>query len=234
MSSNIAGQLTLSCSVTTFDIMGDLAFGESLHLLDNSQYNSWVATIFGSIKYGSRFGLMRHYPLLARTVRALLPPSFEKKKYEHFQYSSDRVSKRLDSGRATEGSDLWSRVLDQDEGKALSRGQMDSMGSFFMIAGTETTATLLSGLTFYLLKSPEKLAKLTNEVRSAFTHPSDMKMEALAALPYLNACMKEALRVYPPVPTALPHMTPSNGSTICGQFIPPGVSCSLQSSSFNA
>ena len=98
---------------------------------------------------------------------------------------------------------------------------MDANASLFMIAGTETTATLVSGLTFFLLSKPECMKKLVDEIRGAFASAEDMTMERLAALPYLNACMKEALRMYPPVPLGLPRVTPKDGSTISGQFVPP-------------
>ncbi|KAF3037303.1 hypothetical protein E8E11_006273 [Didymella keratinophila] len=207
---------------TTFDVMGDLTFGESLHMLDDSKYDPWVSVIFASIKFGSRFNLMTYYPWLARTIKANLPAKFQKKRYEHFQYSVERVTKRLDRGRMTKGRDLWDYVLGQEEGKQLSRGEMDANSTLFMIAGTETTATLLSGLTFLLLKNPSKMAALSDEIRGAFENEKDMSMEAIAALPYLAACLKEALRLYPPVPVGLPHLTPANGSTICGQYVPPG------------
>ncbi|KAK4994695.1 hypothetical protein LTR16_007320, partial [Cryomyces antarcticus] len=35
---------------TTFDIMGDLTFGEPLHLLEGSEYNAWVSMIFAGVK----------------------------------------------------------------------------------------------------------------------------------------------------------------------------------------
>jgi cytochrome P450 len=210
-------------TVTTFDVMGDLTFGESLHMLDDSKYDPWVSVIFASIKFGSRFNLLTYYPWLARTIKANLPAKFQKKRYEHFQYSVERVTKRLDRGRTTEGRDLWDYVLDQEEGKQLSRGEMDANSTLFMIAGTETTATLLSGLTYLLLKNPSKMAALSEEIRGAFEEEKDMSMETIAALPYLAACLKEALRLYPPVPIGLPHLTPANGSTICGQYVPPGV-----------
>lgn len=203
--------------------MGDLTFGEPLHMLDDSKYDPWVSVIFASIKFGSRFNLLAYYPWLASIVKANLPAKFQKKKYEHFQYSVERVTKRLDRGRTTEGRDLWDYALGQEEGKQLSRGEMDANSTLFMLAGTETTATLLSGLTYLLLKNPSKMAALSGEIRGAFENEKDMSMEAIAALPYLAACLKEALRLYPPVPVGLPHLTPANGSTICGQFVPPGV-----------
>lgn len=39
---------------TTFDIMGDLSFGEGLDMLENGEYSSWVKAIFGGIKQGAR------------------------------------------------------------------------------------------------------------------------------------------------------------------------------------
>ncbi len=206
--------------------MGDLTFGESLHMLDDSRYSPWVSVIFGSVKFTSRLSLLASYPLLQRVFNALLPPSFAKTRLDHFQYCVDRVTKRLNRGReSSDGSDLWDLVLGQkDEDMQLSRAQMDSNSSLFMLAGTETTATLLSGLTYCLLKNPDKLALLCNEIRNAFPSPSaTMHMELLAGLPYLSACIKEGLRMYPPVPTGLPHVTPVDGSTICGEFVPPGV-----------
>ena len=130
---------------------------------------------------------------------------------DHFNHSVTRVTKRLDKGRDTEGVDLWDLVLGQKEGRGLTRGEMDANSSIFMIAGTETTATLVSGLTYLLLRNPECMEKLNDEIRGAFASDADMTMEQLAALPYLASCLKEAF------------LTPQDGSTVVGQFIPPGV-----------
>ncbi|KAF2735054.1 cytochrome P450 [Polyplosphaeria fusca] len=211
---------------TTFDVMGDLTFGESLHMLDSGKYDPWVTNIFGSLRIGTKIGAMMHYPILWRLFKMLIPEKMMKKRYAHFQHSVERVTKRLEKGRESEGTDLWDLVLDQQEGKGLTRGEMDSNSSLFMIAGTETTATLVSGLTYLLIKNPDKYAKLKEEVRTAFQE-QDMHMEAVAALPYLNACIKEALRVYPPVPNALPRQAAPDGSTVAGTYVPPGTIISV-------
>ena len=90
-------------------------------------------------------------------------------------------------------------------------------------AGSETTATLLSGATFLLLKNQEALSKVTNEVRDAFATQTDINFISVAQLPYLNACLKESLRLYPPVPGALPRRIRPEGDVINGQFVPENV-----------
>lgn len=187
----------------------------------------WVSIIFESIKIGSRFSIMINYQWIWRTFKYFSPKGSNKKRFAHFQYAVDRVTKRLEKGRDTEGVDLWDLVLAQKEGRGLTRGEMDSNASLFMIAGTETTATLVSGLTYQLLKKPECMKKLVDEIRGAFTDSDDMTIEKLAALPYFAACIKEAFRLYPPVPLGLPRITPEAGSTVCGQFVPPNTICMI-------
>ncbi|KAH6875620.1 cytochrome P450 [Alternaria rosae] len=209
---------------TTFDVMADLTFGESLHLIDNAEYNSWIQVIFKSIKRGTLMSIFFiYYPLAKLMLFTVLGKQIATFRKEHHNYTVERVTKRLEKGRVSEGVDLWDLVLQQeDKGKAgLTRPVMDMNGELFMLAGTETTATLLSGLTYLLLAHPKSMTKLVNEIRRAFDSSDGISMEVTAGLPYLNACIKEAFRHYPPVPIGLPHLTPAEGSTICGHYIPP-------------
>jgi cytochrome P450 len=211
---------------TTFDVMGDLTFGEPLHMLSQGKYDPWVSIIFAFVKSGTRMSIMRHYPLLEKAFKAMIPKSLTQKQMDHFNFSQDRVTKRLEKGRVHDGVDIWDLVLNQSGEKGLSRSEMDSNAGTFMAAGTETTATLLSGLTSLLLENPSTMTQLTKEIRDAFLTSSEMSIERCASLPYLNACIKEALRLYPPLVIGRTRMTPSDGSTICGQFVPPGVGVS--------
>ncbi|KAF2034339.1 cytochrome P450 [Setomelanomma holmii] len=215
---------------TTFDVMSNLAFGESLHMLEQGAYNPWVSIIFQNIRISVLLGrIYFYYPLATYLIRRLLHKRIATAQQAHFNFSSSRVTKRLEKGRQSDGVDLWDLILQQEEkgGKSvLTRGQMDANSGLFMVAGTETTATLLAGLTFMLLKHPDKMDKLKEEVRATFTSSDEITMEVLQAMPYLNACIKEALRKYPPVPVGMPHLTPREGSTVCGYFVPPGITVS--------
>lgn len=48
-----------------------------------------------------------------------------------------------------------------------------------------------------------------------------MSFQSLAQLKVLNAMIQESLRLYPPLSIDIPRMTPKEGATVCGIFIPP-------------
>jgi len=93
-------------------------------------------------------------------------------------------------------------------------------------AGSETSATLLSGVTYLLLRTPDALKKVTEEIRSAFKSEGDMTFTSVGQLTYLTACISEALRRYPPVSIGLPRFVPEGrvGTMIAGHNVPEKVS----------
>lgn len=103
-------------------------------------------------------------------------------------------------------------------------GKLQANAGILIIGGSETTATLLSGVTFLLLTNPNALKKLTEEVRSAFKSEDEIDFVSVSNLTYMLACLDEALRMYPPVPTGLPRVVPKGGAVVCGNHIPENVS----------
>lgn len=90
----------------------------------------------------------------------------------------------------------------------------------FIGAGAESTATLLMGMAFLLLKHETAYEKLTTEIRSAFSNANEITLSSVGQLSYLNACINETLRVYSPAGNGLPRMVPKGGGYILGQFVP--------------
>ena len=193
-------------------------------MLNGSEYSPWVKTIFGSIKNATFFrGLRMHDPVSEWLVDNVLfrSPKVRAMAWEHWTYTTERVNRRLQ--RTPEHEDLWSKILDKDDTKGgLTPGEHESNASLFMIAGTETTATALSGTTFHLLKNPEKMERLLKEIR-VFEDFDDVTIEQLARMKYLDAVLEEGLRMYPPVPIALPRITPMEGIEIDGKYVPGNV-----------
>ena len=119
-----------------------------------------------------------------------------------------------------------SYILRHNDEKGMTREEIIVNCGTLIIAGSETTATLLSGATFHLLKNPGALKKVTNEVRTAFATQADITFTSVNQLPYLIACLQESLRVYPPVPNILPRRTEPEGDFINGRAIPGNVQAS--------
>ncbi|KAF2170927.1 hypothetical protein M409DRAFT_63948 [Zasmidium cellare ATCC 36951] len=191
----------------TFDIMGDLTFSESLHMLENSKYTPWWS------KWGVNY--------LVSKSKAL-----RRERLEHWRYTADRIERRVQ--REPEHADLWSYITKYEgEEDGLRPGEHHSNAALFMIAGTETTATALAGTTYHLVQNPRMMQKMVAELRGAFPHPGTVDLESLAHLPYLNSVLHEGLRMYPPVPSSRPRRTGPEGATICGEYIPGDIRISI-------
>ncbi|KAK0637910.1 Averantin hydroxylase [Lasiodiplodia hormozganensis] len=219
----------LTC--TTMDITSDLTFGAPLGLLattddQTAQYTPWVAAIFGWLKAAdlSRVGI--EYPWLGALAKALTPPSLQRAARLHFGEAAARVDERVARG-AGERPDLWGYVLREQEkgeeekkkkGEVMDVEDMYANATIFMLAGSETSATLLSGLVWLLCRNQEKMEKLCAEVRGQ--EGGELDVEALPRMKYLAACIEEALRLYPPLPIGPPREVHRDGNIICGKWVP--------------
>lgn len=94
----------------------------------------------------------------------------------------------------------------------------------FLIAGHETTSGMLSFASYFLMKNPSVMRKAQEEVdRVAGTGP--IKFEHMAKLPYLEAVLRETLRLRPTAPAiALEARETSLPTVLGGKYqLPPGV-----------
>jgi cytochrome P450 len=128
-------------------------------------------------------------------------------------FSAGKVKDCLN--REVERNDIWSYILrysndetEEKRGKGLMFNEMLSNGKILMTVGTETTARLLCGLFYYLLRDERRHTRLVDEIRNALPTYEDMTVARLAEQRYLQACIEEGLRIYPPVAVGLPRMAP--------------------------
>jgi cytochrome P450 len=208
---------------TTFDIFGELGFGESFDCLQHSRYHPWIALLFNSVKAAGFIVATRFYPLVEFLLMKCIPPSLKQVQKDHYQQIVDKVDRRLNW--EVQQPDIISHVIqEQSEGKGLTTGEISATFMVLTTAGSETTATTLCGAINYLMAHPEKLIKLTGEIRSAFQNLEQITLDSLQNLSYLNAVIQEALRLCPAIPWILPRIVPAGGDTVCGTWLPGGVS----------
>ncbi len=205
----------------TFDIIGDLTFGSSFGCLQDGQLHPWIHTVFDSLKASVSIAALSQFTGMMQVLKFTVPPSLKAKRAKHFSYAVQMMDERLASG--SERPDFVTLLTAAGKhGEPLSRGELHSSASFLVLAGSETSATGLSGLFYYILQQPEMYTRLTSEIRTAFKTQEDITFDSVLRLPYLQACIDEALRVYPPFPTDAARMVPPEGKMLMGHWLPGG------------
>ena len=124
---------------------------------------------------------------------------------------------------------------DPDTGKpAYSLNELYAEAHMFIIAGTDTTASVLSALFFYLARNPHACSKLTAELRTKFQSVSDIRWgPILMSSDYLRACLNETLRMSPPGPSEFPREVLAGGCSVDGFLYPEGTILGVSSWSLN-
>ncbi|KAL3425116.1 cytochrome P450 ClCP1 [Phlyctema vagabunda] len=198
----------------TFDVIGDLAFGEAFGCLKSSDYHPWIICMFRNIKATAFLRSVDYFPFLKPVKQYLVPKELVRTRNEHRAMTVSLGMQRRNT--PSDRIDFMSRMTKEN---GISDEEFVASTGTLVIAGSETTATLLSGLTHQLLMNPKVLKTLTNEVRTAFAAEEDINFIEVGKLKYLMACLEEALRFYPAAPEAFPRRT-KVGEEFYGQWVP--------------
>ncbi|KAM5377491.1 hypothetical protein ACJZ2D_004860 [Fusarium nematophilum] len=204
----------------SFDVVGDLAFGESFNCLRDAKDHFWVSLVFDHSSSIIRKDVLRRFPIMSKILEPwAVPEEVASARRTHYQYSAQRVKNRIET--KTDRKDFMSYLLDaEDEDGLVNENFLIVTASTFVVAGSETTATALAGITYWLLKTPAALEKLLAEVQGRFDSYQQIRPDTVQDLPYLNACIKEGMRLFPPAPQGLPRVSP--GAVVSDVYVPAG------------
>ncbi|KAF3063310.1 Isotrichodermin C-15 hydroxylase [Trichoderma lentiforme] len=204
----------------TFDITGMLSFGAEFGGLRYAKSAEWVATLTDNVRVLMAMSALFGY--VGATTRSILTYIFMSglipSVAAHTQRTKDMLRERMDRKGAYDDRDYIIDGLIN-----INDHRVESNAVMLIMAGSETTSTALTATLFALLQAPEKMARLTKEVRSTFSRDEDITMAStLDKLPYLMACINESLRWYPPSVSGLARVVPNGGAKISGHYVPEG------------
>lgn len=203
----------------TFDVIGDLGFGEPFGCLEKGQYHPWIDILIRFAKGMIYLAAARYYPWVEYLLMKCVLKSVTKMHQDHHQLAVEKMNRRLNL--ETIRNDFITPVIEKNSDfKSMSIAEVEATSAIFIAAGSETTGTTLCGTVNYLTQNPLELEKLVAEIRSAFPDESEINLAAVKELPFLDAVIHEGLRLCNPIPGGLPRIVPKGGSTVCGHFIP--------------
>ncbi|KAG7115084.1 Cytochrome monooxygenase 1 like protein [Verticillium longisporum] len=185
---------------TTFDAIGDLVFGESFGCLEANKQHPWVDAILSAVHQGA-FLIGLNYLGFGELVELVMLLALATSVKTLSAYTDARLESRLAAkpGRA----DLFEGVLRKRDELGLTFAHLAGNASLLVVAGSETTATLLSGATYLLVSNRHVLDKVTKEVRETFASADDINLSSVGGLSYMLAVLNESFRCYPPVTSNL-------------------------------
>jgi len=95
--------------------------------------------------------------------------------------------------------DVLMSIRDEEGALRFSADQVTGVFISMMFAGHHTTSTTASWMIIELLKRPEELARVTAELDALYAHGEEVSYQALREMPWLEASLKETLRLHPPL-----------------------------------
>ncbi|KAF1952725.1 benzoate 4-monooxygenase cytochrome-like protein P450 [Byssothecium circinans] len=216
----------------TFDISGHLSFGESFSSLANGKPHPWVEI---SCTFGKGLALMatvNFFSPLDKLLAFTIPASIKAKMVFHRELVHQKMHQRLGMPEKKGARDFVGSVLRYNEEKGETKvpvpmEELEADLSVLIFAGSETTGTALTGVITALLRNAEVMERAVGEVRTVFAAEEDITIANIGRLEYVDAVVKEALRLGPPAAVGLPRVVPKGGEVVCGRYVPGGTLVSL-------
>ncbi len=217
-----------------FDVIGEITFAKRFGFLDMGEDKEGV---FHAIDqrgvYSTFVGIFPWihpilYPLLPKTGGHGYVLNYTLRQIEERQKS---LKDPRNAGR--EGPpDIMTKILlaHEAEPTKMTRVDLITMCQSNIGAGSDTTAITLSSILYHLIKCPHTYQRLQDEIDTAAKEgrvSDPVTFKEAQDLPYLQAVIKEALRIHSATGLPMQRIVPAGGTTIANRFIPAGSSVGI-------
>ncbi|KAK5651583.1 hypothetical protein OQA88_11856 [Cercophora sp. LCS_1] len=208
----------------TLDVISDLAFGQPFGFLDADDdvydYIKITASMIPALTVLSNWhelARILHSPLF----RSFLPKATDKLGFGAFI----GVTKKVVASRYGADAPFHADMLGSFIRHGLTEEEAAGEALLQIVAGSDTSATTVRSVILHLQSNPLAYHKLQQEIDAGIAAgkiSSPIKDSEARQLPYLQAVIKEGLRILPPASGPFFKTVPEGGEVISGRFIPAG------------
>ncbi|KAJ5883229.1 uncharacterized protein N7473_010115 [Penicillium subrubescens] len=208
-----------------FDVIGEITLGRSFGLLEAGHDKDGLlhAVHVGSISYGSSVGLIPEVHYLYNWLQKVLPIDSHWKVTQRVILRE--IGARLQGVSTSDRKDFLAKCIELSKAGKLDQYAINNVLGTNIGAGSDTTGISMSAVIYFLMKHPDCLQKLRDEIETAegqgnLSNP--VTFQEAQKLPYLQATIKEALRLHAAVGQILSRVVPEGGAQIAGRHFPQG------------
>ncbi|KAH4222840.1 hypothetical protein HBH64_162310 [Parastagonospora nodorum] len=219
-----------------FDVIGEVFFGKMFGFLEKSEdHGAFIASLDALMPVSCIAAIAPSYvrPIIM-TLAIFLPAGLKAIKAidairDAAVTAASTRKKSIEDGdpaRHDMLQQLFEIVREKGEKVNFSDREATLEAHVAMFAGSDTTAVAFRSVFYHLMRNPEALAKAYAEIDAADKEgllSSPIKYsETTTQLPFICACIKEALRMHPSVGLSMQRHAPQGGIELSGKYIPAG------------
>jgi len=221
----------------TLDILTQIAFGQAVGFLtkneDLYEYHKSSTAFYPIMELGS------NHPTILAILNSRLMEGAAPKPTDKLGFGAiTGVAHKAVAERFGPDAKKLQDMLGSFVNHGLTQQECEVESLLQILAGADSTATALRTTFLYILTSPLTYSRLREEMAIAIeagkvNYPVISNSQA-QNLPYLQACIKEGLRMFMPLQGLAGRVSPSpGGATINGVFIPPGTEVGMSTFAMN-
>lgn len=214
-------------------ILGSLTFlklGKAFGFLGKgSDISGIMPAIHEFARYGAVIGVLHEWhPMIFRLLQMIAPSGSQGLAYIA-QFTAQAIAEcsQRATPHDTHGNLLSSMyAMHQKDPEAFKLQDIHYHSIPNIAAGSDTTATTLSAVLYFLCKVPRTLDVLRCELderRKKGQFSELITFKEAQGCPYLQAVLKETLRLHPGNGLPMPRVVPKGGMTLAGRFFPEAV-----------
>ncbi|KAL9234405.1 hypothetical protein vseg_009281 [Gypsophila vaccaria] len=205
---------------TTLNLLSNTFFSVDLGSHDTKDLQEFKDIVWGLLVLGATPNVSDFFPLVRRfDLQGVLRRTG--RLFDRMVAVFDRIIDERLSDRSAAKDDVLGVLLKLVEDNALSLADVRHMLMDLFVAGTDTTSSTLEWAMTELLRKPQKMAKAQDEIDQVIGNNNNKSIREtdISKLPYIQAVVKETLRLHPPAPFLIPHKAEKDVN-LCGFLVP--------------
>ncbi|KAM5453020.1 hypothetical protein McanMca71_000798 [Microsporum canis] len=225
---NLSATINFSpwANLLAFDVIANFVFGEAFGFLSvGSDFLNLIPTLDGRMRCINALGTL---PGWLRPVIQYLPDSFwTQKSALSLQMLAKNAFNRRKCAGANHRKDMLASLLTakSEDGKPLPEESIIAEAASFISGGSDSTSTTLTHFVDLVSRNDSVRLRLQDELDKAFPNCEENWVpegDITGKLPYLQATLREVMRVRPASASGLERIVTEQPLDISGFKLPPG------------